>query len=35
MVLKLGQFEKWIVNSLEVVKCRIAEGWSREFGLIV
>jgi len=29
MVLKFGHFEKWIINTLNVLKCGIAEGWSR------
>jgi hypothetical protein len=35
MVLKVGHFEKWIVNNFKVLKCSTAEGWSREFELIV
>jgi hypothetical protein len=35
MVLKLGQFEEYIRNTWNVLKCGAGEKWRRSVGLIV
>jgi hypothetical protein len=35
MVLKVGQFGKWIRNTWKVRKCGVGEGWRRSVGSII